>query len=151
VPQIEVTFSIDSNGIVSVSARDQATGAHQSIQINPAGGLSKDEIDRIINEAGEFQREDVKRKELRQLKNKLEGLIYTNEKVFREFGSLLKEEERNRVKDVLDYAKEALTIDHKQKVNDAIFELGSVQKVLTSVMLYNPSKISSVSSPPAKG
>ncbi len=142
VPQVEVTFAIDSNGIVNVSARDQATGAHQSIQINPAGGLSKEEIDKIINDADEHQREDARKKELRQLKNKLEGLIYTNERVFREFGGMLKDEEKERVKDVLDYSKAALSHDNKQKVNDALYELGSVAKVLSSVMLYDPAKMS---------
>ena len=58
VPQIEVTFSIDSNGIVSVSARDVATNRSQSVQINPAGGLTKEEIDRLLNEAEEYSRED---------------------------------------------------------------------------------------------
>src|SRR6478609_2148950 len=62
VPQIEVTFSIDSNGIVNVTARDQATGQSQGVQINPAGGLSKDEIDRIIGEADEHSRADSQRR-----------------------------------------------------------------------------------------
>jgi len=143
VPQIEVTFSIDSNGIVNVSARDQATGAQQSIQINPAGGLSKEEIDRLVVEADENSREDAKKKELRQLKNKLEGLIYTNERVFKEFGSLLKEEEKDRVREILAFSRETLSHDSRQKVNDAIYELQSVAKVLTSVMLYDPTKMTS--------
>src|SRR5438874_2388119 len=86
VPQIEVVFAIDSNGIVNVTARDQATGQSQGVQINPAGGLSKDEIDRLVSEAEEHQRNDANRREVRMLQNKLEGMIYTNEKVFREIG-----------------------------------------------------------------
>src|SRR5881398_473493 len=97
VPQIEVTFSIDSNGIVSVTARDQATGQQQGVQINPAGGLTKDEIDRLVNEAEEHQRNDANRREVRLLQNKLEGMIYTNEKVFREFGKLLNDADRDSV------------------------------------------------------
>src|SRR5437867_4411166 len=69
VPQIEVTFAIDSNGIVSVTARDQATGQQQGVQINPAGGLTKDEIDRLINEAAEHSRADSARREIRMLQN----------------------------------------------------------------------------------
>ena len=88
VPQIEVTFSLDSNGIVSVTARDQATGQSTGVQINPAGGLSKDEIQRLIDEASEFSRHDAARREVRMIQNRLEGMIYTNEKVFREFGKL---------------------------------------------------------------
>ncbi|HEY0372616.1 MAG TPA: molecular chaperone DnaK, partial [Thermoanaerobaculia bacterium] len=108
VPQIEVTFSIDSNGIVNVTARDQATGQSQGVQINPAGGLSKDEIDRIINDASAHQRADAARRELRLLANKLDGMIYTNEKVFREFGKLLKEDERDRVQKIITRAKDAV-------------------------------------------
>ena len=143
VPQIEVTFSIDSNGIVSVTARDQATGQSQGVQINPAGGLSKDEIDRIINEASAHQRADAARRELRVLQNKLEGMIYTNDKVFKEFGKLLTDDDRTRVQKVITRAKEAVNSEDKQPINDAIFELQSASRILTSVMLYNPLKISS--------
>ena len=142
VPQIEVIFSIDSNGIVNVTARDQATGQSQGVQINPAGGLTKDEIDRIINEASEMQRVDASRRELRMLQNKLEGMIYTNDKVFKEFGKLLNEDDRNRVGKILVRAKEAAAEDEKQKINDAIFEMQAAARILTSVMLYNPLKSS---------
>jgi len=145
VPQVEVTFSIDSNGIVNVTARDQATGQSQGVQINPAGGLSKDEIDRIINEASAHQRTDSARRELRMMQNKLEGMIYTNDKVFKEFGKLLNEDDRNRVLRILTRAKEAATAEEKQVINDAIFELQAASRILTSVMLYNPLKVSSSS------
>ncbi len=145
VPQVEVTFSIDSNGIVNVTARDQATGQSQGVQINPAGGLSKDEIDRIINEASAHQRADSARREIRMLQNKLEGMIYTNDKVFKEFGKLLNEDDRNRVLRILTRAKEAAGAEEKQLINDAIFELQAASRILTSVMLYNPLKVSAAS------
>jgi molecular chaperone DnaK len=147
VPQIEVTFAIDSNGIVNVTARDQATGQSQGVQINPAGGLSKDEIDRIINDASAHQRADAQRRELRMLQNKLEGMIYTNDKVFREFGKLLSEDDRNRVQRMIAKAREHITSEDKQPINDAIFELQSAARILTSVMLYNPMKTMSTSEP----
>jgi molecular chaperone DnaK len=147
VPQIEVTFSIDSNGIVNVTARDQATGQSQGVQINPAGGLSRDEIDRIINDASAHQRADAARKELRVLQNKLEGMIYTNDKVFKEFGKLLSEQDRERVLKILTRAKEQVSSEDKQHINDAIFELQSASRILTSVMLYNPLKSMSTSEP----
>ncbi|MEA2571624.1 MAG: molecular chaperone DnaK [Acidobacteriota bacterium] len=140
VPQIEVTFSIDSNGIVSVTARDQATGQSTGVQINPAGGLSKDEIDRLITEATEHSRADAARREIRMLQNKLEGMIYTNEKVFREFGKLLSDGDRERVDKVITSAKAMATSEEKQRLNDGIYELQSAARVLTSVMLYNPLK-----------
>ena len=140
VPQIEVTFSIDSNGIVSVTARDQATGQSTGVQINPAGGLSKDEIDRLITEATEHSRSDAQRREIRMLQNKLEGMIYTNEKVFREFGKLLPESDRARVEKVIAAAKTMVASEEKQRLNDGIFELQGASRVLTSVMLYTPIK-----------
>ncbi|HUP60200.1 MAG TPA: molecular chaperone DnaK [Thermoanaerobaculia bacterium] len=146
VPQVEVTFSIDSNGIVNVTARDQATGQSQGVQINPAGGLSKDEIDRILEEATQHQRVDAARRELRMAQNKLEGMIYTNDKVFKEFGKLLNEEDRERVNRIITRAKEAVSSEQKQQINDAVFELQSAARILTSVMLYNPLKVSSSSS-----
>jgi molecular chaperone DnaK len=146
VPQIEVTFAIDSNGIVNVTARDQATAQSQGVQINPAGGLSKDEIDRIINDATAHQRADTARRELRMLVNKLDGMIYTNEKVFREFGKLLKDDERERVQKIITRAKELVGSEEKQHINDAIFELQNASRILTSVMLYNPLKTMSTDS-----
>ncbi len=143
VPQIEVTFSLDSNGIVSVTARDQATGQSQGVQINPAGGLSKDEIERLVNEAAEHSRADAARRDIRMLQNKLEGMIYTNEKVFREFGRLLKPEEGDKVNAVIGRAKEVANAEDRQKLNDAIFDLQSASRILTSVMLYNPMKMGS--------
>ena len=85
VPQIEVNFDIDSNGIVNVSARDLATNKSQSVQINPAGGLSRDEIDRLVQEADEHSVADNQRRQVRRLRNRLEGLIYVNERVFERF------------------------------------------------------------------
>ena len=143
VPQIEVTFAIDSNGIVSVTALDQATGQSTGVQINPAGGLSKDEIDRIITDATEHARHDTARRETRLLQNKLEGMVYTNDKVFREFGKLLSEGDRERVQKIISAAKNSIASEDKQKLSDAIFELQSAARILTSVMLYNPMKTSS--------
>ena len=83
--QIEVAFAIDSNGIVNVSARDMATNQTQGIDINPAGGLSKEEVDRVVDEARAFAADDATRREVRRLKNRLEGLIYNT---YRAFGEL---------------------------------------------------------------
>ncbi|MEO8035180.1 MAG: molecular chaperone DnaK [Acidobacteriota bacterium] len=141
VPQIEVIFSLDSNGIVNVTARDQATGQSTGVQINPAGGLSKDEIDRIIHEATEFSRADSSRREIRILQNKLEGMIYTNDKVFKEFGKLLNDDDRDRVGKIITKARDAAATEEKQRINDAIFDLQGASRTLTSVMLYNPSKM----------
>ncbi len=141
VPQVEVTFAIDSNGIVSVTASDQATGQSTGVQINPAGGLSKDEIDRLVSEAAEHSRVDASRRETRMLQNKLEGMIYTNEKVFREFGKMLNDEDRDKVQKCISKAKESVLSEEKQRLNDAMYELQTASRILTSVMLYNPLKM----------
>jgi molecular chaperone DnaK len=140
VPQIEVTFSIDSNGIVNVTALDQATGQSTGVQINPAGGLSSEEIDRIVTDAQEHARLDATRRETRVLQNKLEGMIYTNEKVYREFGKLLPEAERQTVQDAIAQGKEAISSGDRQALSDAMYSLQNAAKLLTSVMLYNPLK-----------
>ena len=147
VPQIEVIFAIDSNGIVNVTARDQATAQSTGVQINPAGGLSKEEIDRIINEAGEHSRQDAARREIRLVQNKLEGMIYTNEKVFREFGKLLNDADRDKVQKTITRAKEAAASEEKQVLNDAVFEMQNASRILTSVMLYNPMKMGAPETP----
>ena len=77
------------------------------------------------------------------LQNKLEGMIYTNEKVFREFGKLLKDDERDSVTKILARAKEVASSDEKTRLNEAIFELQGASRILTSVMLYNPMKLGS--------
>jgi molecular chaperone DnaK len=143
VPQIEVTFSIDSNGIVSVTALDQATGQSQGVQINPAGGLSQEEIDSLVSEATEYQRSDATRREVRVMQNKLEGMIYTNEKVFNEFGKLLSAEDQDKVKKSLVKAKESVAADDRQRLSDSIYDLQVAARILTSVMLYNPMKMQS--------
>ncbi|MGZ7077880.1 MAG: molecular chaperone DnaK [Thermoanaerobaculia bacterium] len=148
VPQIEVTFALDSNGIVNVTARDQATGQSQGMQINPAGGLSKDEIERLVGEASEHSRADAQRREVRVLQNKLEGMIYTNEKVFREFGKLLPENDRKNVSAMIDRSKEVTSSEDKQALSEAILDLQGASRILTGVMLYNPMKLGAPDSTP---
>src|SRR5574342_1384716 len=84
----------------------------------PAGGLSKDEIDRIINEATEHSKADSQRREVRMIQNKLEGMVYTNEKVFREFGKLLPESDRDAVQKAITIGKGAVASEQKQVIND---------------------------------
>jgi molecular chaperone DnaK len=138
VPQIEVTFAIDSSGIVNVSAKDLATGKAQGLQINPAGGLSQTEIEKIIEEAASNKAADSKRKEIRQLKNKLEGMIAANDRIFREFGNLLQPDENDRVKRTLENAREVLTGDERGPIDDAMIDMKGVSRILTQAMLYKP-------------
>ena len=75
------------------------------------------------------------------LQNKLEGMIYTNEKVFREFGKLLNEQDRDKVSAILTRSKDIASAEEKQRLNDAIYELQAASRILTGVMLYNPMKL----------
>ena len=81
MPQIEVTFDIDANGIVNVSAKDKATGKEQQIRIQASGGLSDEDIEKMVNEAEEHAGEDKKRRELTEAKNNADSLVYSTEKV----------------------------------------------------------------------
>ncbi len=135
VPQIEVTFAIDSNGIVNVSARDVATDRSQSIEISPAGGLSTDEIDRLVVEADEHRVLDQERKEMRRLKNRLEGLIYTNERVFGQFKDMLDPEEQTRIRESLLQARMTLTVDEKAELEATMYDLNGISAKLSDLML----------------
>ncbi|MCZ6508584.1 MAG: molecular chaperone DnaK [Acidobacteria bacterium] len=135
VPQIEVNFAIDSNGIVSVSARDLATNKSQSVQINPAGGLSRDEIDRLVQEAEEHAVVDTKKRRARRLRNRLEGLIYVNERVFERFQEIFKSADRRRVRATLTKARAALTSDDRADLEASIFDLNTISGELADLML----------------
>jgi molecular chaperone DnaK len=135
VPQIEVNFAIDSNGIVNVSARDLATGKAQGIQINPAGGLSQAEIDRIIHEASSFADADRQRREISQMKNRLEGMLASNERVFAEFLTAFAADERERIEETLKRSHEIAATDSRDALKEAIFDMQGVSKLLTRVML----------------
>ncbi|HEV7669411.1 MAG TPA: molecular chaperone DnaK [Thermoanaerobaculia bacterium] len=138
-PQIEVTFAIDSNGIVSVTARDLATNLTQSIQINPAGGLSEGEIKRLVDEAETNAKSDQERREIRQLKNRLEGLIYSNERVFEQFSDMLPEDDRQRIHDAILQARVAISNEHRADIEGALYDLTSVSRVLSDAMLNRAS------------
>jgi molecular chaperone DnaK len=148
IPQIEVTFAIDSNGIVNVSARDLATGKAQGIQINPAGGLSQGEIDRIIKEASAFAEADHQRRELAQVRNRLEGMLASNERVLAEFGEALAADERERIEETLKRSREIAAGDSREALNEAIFDMQGVSKVLTRVMLQRVGGGAAPATPP---
>jgi molecular chaperone DnaK len=139
VPQIEVTFALDSNGIVNVAARDMATNLSQSMQINPSGGLSQDEITRLVAEADQNNKSDVEKREIRQLKNRLEGLIYSNERVYEQFRDMLPEDDSKRIHENLLQARVAKTNEQRAELEAAIFDLSSVSRTLSDVMLSKAS------------
>jgi molecular chaperone DnaK len=133
VPRIEVTFDIDENGIIHVSAKDLGTGKQQSIRITASTKLSKEEIDRMIKEAEKFAEEDRKRKEVIEERNQLDNLIYNTEKSLKEYGDKLSQEERLSVEQALNDAKDKLKSDDvtvlrkaKDDLLKASYKLGEV-------------------------
>ncbi len=139
VPQVEVTFALDSNGIVNVAARDMATNLSQSIQINPSGGLTQDEISRLVFEADQNNKSDLEKREIRQLKNRLEGLIYSNERVFEQFRDMLPEDDSKRIHENLLQARVAKSNEQRAELEAAIYDLSSVSRTLSDVMLTKAS------------
>ena len=125
VPQIEVTFDIDANGIVNVSAKDLGTGKSQNITITSSTKLSEDEINAKVKEAEKFAEEDKKRKEEVEVKNQAETLIYETEKNLKELDQALSEDEKNDInaaKDALQSALNAGNIDEIKAKTDALTE-----------------------------
>ncbi len=137
LPQIEVTFAIDSNGIVNVSARDLATNKQQSMEVNASSGLTNEEIDRLIKDAQEFAQEDAKRREIRRFKNRLEGLIYSNERVFEQFQEAVDERAKKQIHQSFLRARMALNEDDRADIEAAIFDLNTISQKLSQIMLEN--------------
>ncbi len=106
VPQIEVAFDIDANGIVNVSARDKATGKEKNISIQASGGLGDDEIDKMVKDAAEYADEDRKRKALVEARNQAESMIHGAEKSLKEHGEMVGEEERNAITTAIEELRE---------------------------------------------
>lgn len=108
VPQIEVTFDIDANGIVHVSAKDLGTGKEQKIQITTSSGLSKDEIDRMVNEAEQYAETDKAKREFIDQKNQADNLVYQCEKILSESGDKLADDEKSAIEEAIAELKTAL-------------------------------------------
>ena len=111
VPQVEVTFDIDANGIVNVSAKDKATGKEQQIRIQASGGLSDDEIDNMVSDAESHAEEDKKRREVVDAKNQADALIHTTEKTMEELGEQISEEDKSGIETAIASLREALEGD----------------------------------------
>ncbi len=135
VPQIEVTFDIDANGIVNVSAKDRATGKEQSITITGQSSLSKDQIDQMVRDADAHAEEDKRRKEEADARNRADSLVYQTEKLLSEQGDKVPAEEKANVESALAELKEALNGTDTERMNTASEALMAASQHL-SQMLY---------------
>ncbi len=125
VPQIEVTFDIDADGILHVSAKDKATGKENKIRIHASSGLSEEEIQRMIKEAELHAEEDRRKKELIDLRNQADGFIYSVEKSLREFGSKISDADRNRIQELIKKLRESMAGEDAQKIRSDLEALQS--------------------------
>ncbi len=130
VPQIEVTFDIDANGILTVTAKDKATGKSQSIRIEGSLGVSKEEVERMKREAQMHAEEDRKKRELAEAKNNADAIIYTAQKTLKEFQNKIKEEDKKKIEEKIESLKKLKESDNIEDIKRGIQELSeSMQKI----------------------
>lgn len=129
-PQIEVSFDIDANGILNVSAKDQATGKEQSIVIKASSGLSEEEINKMVQDAEAHAEEDQAFEELTTLRNQADAMIHSTEKAVAEAGDKVTEEEKNNIKDATTNLRDALQGNDKDVINDKLSALTSASTAM---------------------
>ena len=140
VPQIEVTFDIDANGIVHVAAKDLGTGKEQSIKITASSGLSEDEIKQMVKDAEAHAAEDKKRKETVEARNQLDSLVYSTEKSLKEYGGDLDAGVKDNIENALKKAKEALEGQDAQAMRTAAEQLSQSSHKLAEAMYAKASR-----------
>lgn len=140
VPQIEVTFDIDANGIVHVSAKDLGTGKEQKIRIESSSGLSKDEIEKLVKEAQAHATEDKAKHEVITARNQLDSLIYATEKSLKENGDKATPEEKQKIEEAIKQAREALKTDDKSKLDAATQQVSAASQSFAQKLYAEASK-----------
>ena len=134
VPQIEVTFDIDANGIVNVTAKDTATGKEQKITITATSHLTDDEIDKMVKEAKEHTEEDKKKRALIEAKNNADNLIYTTEKLFKDVGSKAPADVKKKIEDQVKVLKKSLESDNADEIKKETEKLQNLHNELSQIL-----------------
>ena len=137
IPQIEVTFDIDANGIVNVSAKDLGTGTTQNITITSSTNLSEADIDKAVKEAQQYEEEDKKRREVIDNHNKLDGLIFTIEKSVKDLGDKITEEDKASIEEAVKKAKEELNSNDNERIVKATEELSNSTQAIFAKLYQN--------------
>jgi molecular chaperone DnaK len=140
IPQIEVAFDIDANGILNVSAKDLGTGKQQSIEIKSSSGLSDDEVERMTKEAESHAEEDKQKREVVDLKNQADQLIYSTEKTLKEHGDKVSAETRGNIESAVNNLKDAIKGDNADAIKKAIDNLGAAGQELGKVLYEEAAK-----------
>ncbi len=139
MPQIEVTFDIDANGIVHVSAKDMATQKEQSIKITASSGLSKEEVEQLVKDAQAHSEEDKKRRETVEIRNQADGLIYSTEKTLQENGDKISDEEKTHITDAIAAMRTAMESDDIETMKTAMQNLQTASHKLAEEMYKSAS------------
>tara|TARA_B100001167_G_scaffold3589_1_gene2075 strand:+ start:37 stop:1905 length:1869 start_codon:yes stop_codon:yes gene_type:complete len=134
IPQIEVTFDIDANGIVHVSAKDLGTGKEQAIKIESSGGLSEEEVEKMINDAEQFADEDKVKREAVEVKNQAETLVYSTEKSVDELGEKLPEEDKTKIEACCEQLKKSIETDDVDAIKSDIEALTQASHKMAEIL-----------------
>jgi len=134
VPQIEVTFDIDANGILNVSARDKATGREQSIRIEASTGLSKEEIEKMVSDAKAHAAEDKKRRELVDLKNQADQIAYQTEKNLKELGDKIDSSSKGKLEAAVGRVREAIKTDNVDEIKSSMESLNQIWNEVSATL-----------------
>ena len=134
IPQIEVTFDIDANGIVHVSAKDLGTGKEQAIKIESSGGLSEEDVEKMINDAEQFADEDKVKREAVEVKNQAETLVYSTEKSVDELGEKLPEEDKTKIEACCEQLKKSIETDDVDAIKSDIEALTQASHKMAEIL-----------------
>jgi molecular chaperone DnaK len=147
IPQIEVAFDIDANGILSVSAKDLGTGKQQSIEIKSSSGLSEEEIKKMTKDAESHAEEDKKKREVIDLKNQADQLIYSMEKTLKEHGDKVSAETRGNIESAVNNLKEAVKGEDADAIKKAVENLSTTGQELGKILYEEAAKKQAASAP----
>jgi len=150
IPQIEVAFDIDANGILNVSAKDLGTGKQQSIEIKSSSGLSEQEIEKMTKDAESHAEEDKKKRQVVDLKNQADQLIYSTEKTLKEHGGKVSAETRSNIENAVNNLKEAVKGENGDAIKKAIENLGEASQELGKTLYEEAAKKQAASAPTGK-
>ena len=151
MPQVEVTFDIDANGIVHVSAKDLATQKEQSIKITASSGLSKDEVEKLVRDAQTHTEEDKKRRKAAEAKNQADTLLYQTEKNLKEHGDKISAEDRTKIEEAVTALKKAMEGNDPDAIESATQSLTTASHKLAEEMYKKASASSATGAGPAAG
>jgi molecular chaperone DnaK len=150
VPQVEVTFDVDANGILHVSAKDLGTGREQKITITASSGLSDSEIKEMVKDAEEHAEDDKKRRETAETRNMADNLVYQTEKLIKDQGDKMPEDKKRPVQEAVEKVKTALKGDDNDAIKSAMDELNTVMQAFTAE-LYSQAKAAHPAGAPEEG